>query len=133
MSAHTFNKYVGRTFLYGGLNVLIKDIVEKEGGDLYVFLDSGKRIPISKRDFKEEFILVESSSRKGAGEGMIVYPGYEEDKTTLKTLSETLLANIQKLQADPTFIKQADAIGRQVRGIIDLQKVKLQAVSAMRK
>jgi hypothetical protein len=48
-----------------------------------------------------------------------------------KKLEEVLMANIEKVNADPKFIPQAQAVNEGVKQVIELQKTKLDFVKTM--
>lgn len=124
-------KHIGRTFRFDGKNVLIQDIVQNGDVGFYVFLDSGKRVKVTAAEFQEKFVPVQTVA--DSAPEIVVYKGFEKDQGTMATLEAVLLENIQRIKEDPAFIKSAEAIGRQAKHIIDIQRAKISAVVALRR
>lgn len=123
-----WSRYLHKTFLYRTENVIVEQIEELKDGKLRVYTDK-RTLTIDQEKFIAEFLPVETSNSNG----LVLYKGFDNDATTMNSLSALLLKNMQEIEKDEKFIPKADAMAKQAKLLIDLQAVKVKTIAAMKK
>lgn len=124
------NQMIGNTYRYENEHRRIES-VEFTGGWAVLHTEQGD-IKISLSDIDEDlkyFKLVEENGlmRNPKVVDMVVGTATVYDK-----LVKTAMDSIEKLQKDPGYIPQAEAINGTIKSIVDLEKTKIAALSLLK-
>lgn len=138
MNTETISKLdaiVGKTFNYKGKNITIDKYKLVSGTNVVVFMPS----PIYFLNSEIEGFLdsLFDPFEKPITEAQVLVPKKEllifEPTAENKTIKETLLATLQKVKDDPTYIPQAKAVCEVVNSLIDVQKNEIQMLGIINK
>jgi hypothetical protein len=138
MTTETISKLdaiVGKTFNYKGKNITIDKYKLVSGTNVVVFMPG----PMNFLNFEiEEFLdSLFEPVEKAKTETQILVPKKElllfEPTAENKTIKETLLATLQKVKDDSTYIPQAKAVCEVVNSLIDVQKNEIQMLGIINK
>ena len=131
------DQMIGRAFMYHARQFSIQDIVVEHGN--VVFLTSSGRIVINKSDLEhkiDDFLEVEKQ------EEIHSYPAEIESElsTTIQTAEEKMdklesiiLKNIEKIQADRSYLPQANQITKDINTILKMNQQKIDLFRELRK
>lgn len=123
-----FSQAIGGTFFYHAQERVIRDLYAEK--DQLVVITNKGTIRIKPDDFKKEFLPVDTDDDRS--NAIIVHHGLDADTQVMKSLSEVLMSNIAKVNANPEFIDQARAINESAKTLIDLHKTKIDMIRLVR-
>lgn len=112
-----------KTYIYKQNHIKIKDyFVNDEKKSVQVITDAKPiTVPINElAEFEKACLPIEEPSTAVSIEVV------QETSVFLTTLQKTLLENIDKVKADPNYIKQANVVNSSVNALIGMAKVQLQ-------
>ena len=121
-----FETMNGKEFIYEGTKILVKE-VKKDGKEYRVLMGNGKVMYASRKELEEDFQEV---VEKGE---VSLMKNVREANSGLSVLGDKLMKMMEKIESDKTFIPQAEAMNKVAKNMIDLAKVQVSAVVAMRK
>jgi hypothetical protein len=122
---------IGRLYVYEGASVTIKDV--KMRGEIAVIITGeGKQIEVHTDDLKEELKQFKEVSavelmRKTKTVNVILDTSQNYEK-----VMQTLLDTIDKVDKDPQYIGQADAINNTVKSIVEFEKVRISMLNLLK-
>lgn len=126
MPGNKFAKMIGRTYLYGGENYVIKDVTHVED-DLFDVRTDKRSLRLSAGELKKDFLPVHVPAKRGNALAKLL-----ENDSDMVNLSKVLSDSIKKLEKDATFIPQAQAINETAGKLIDLKKLQLDVIKTSR-
>ena len=124
-----YDRMIGGTYLWNGDQHTIEDVIQTEKGYFAVKTDK-RTINVSANELRKEFKPVDLPVRpvhlSSAEAAVIKYA--EQESQSMKSLEDTLVKQIAKLETDASYIKQAKAVNETATRIIGLQKNKIEAL-----
>lgn len=120
-----YRKLIGRTVLYMGKEILIKDI-RRMRDDLFQVVTSDRVINVRSAELKKEFLPIENELEKS--ESLTLYRGIQLESKEMIGLADTLLATIEKVKEDKAYIDQAESINETAKTLIDLKRAQIELI-----
>lgn len=117
-------KLVGKEFIYQQNNIRIKDYYAEEENGSFKIITDGKPITVKEADiasFLERLLPVEEPATQAISTEVV-----QGTNELMNTLQQTLLDNINKVQNDKEYIKQANVVNSSVNALIGMAKLQLQ-------
>lgn len=121
---------IGNVYNYEGGRMTIHD-VKQESNFGVLKTDTGD-IKIALDDIDEELSYFTLLNTNGLVKNPTLMDMVVQSNSMYTTLQGTLLASIQKIEQDQGYIPKAEAINETVKSIIDLEKVKIQALQLLK-
>lgn len=124
-----FNKMIGKTYLYMGKEVLIKDI-KPIGNDLLQVVTPERAINVTIGELRREFLPIDREVEKK--DGFMLYRGVQLESKEMSSLADVLMGTIKKVQEDKTYIDQAQTINDTAKTLIDLKRAQIELIRLMK-
>lgn len=129
MHGKQFSGMIGGTYVYRNNEYTIKSIDFEEDENYKVTTLTGKVIRLSGGELLERFVPVRAGTDDS--KAVVLFEKMNTDLST-KTLISTLTDTLEKLKTDPAYIPQARAINETAKTIIDLGKLQVEIVRAVK-
>ena len=120
---------IGRSYTYKGYRHEVLDATHPEE-DLYVIKTDKRTLRLTEEEVQKDLKPIKEGNR--VKDALALRNNVISDGRSLNSLSDILLENIKKVQADPKFIDQARATNETAKTIIDLKRAQLEAIRLAR-
>jgi hypothetical protein len=117
------NRLLNKEFIYKQENIVITDHFEDSDKGTINIVTKQKTIKIKSAElpaFLESLLPVDDTNTTA------VAVVSKETGGLLTTLQETLLDNIERVKADPGYIKQANTVNSSVNALVGMAKLRVQ-------
>ena len=123
-------RMIGNTYVFEGKKILVYDVRVKGNIATIVTDKEAIELPLDGLgDYLPEFEYVKSNQLVKNPEilDMVTSSG-----SVYSQLQQTLMESISKIKDDKGFIEQAEAINNTIKQVIDLEKIKIQAIGLLK-
>ncbi len=120
-----YRKLIGRTVLYFGKEITIKDI-KPIGDDLFQVVTTNRAFNLRSSEIRKEFLPIETEIERA--DSLTLYRGIQLESKEMGSLADTLLDTIERVRTDKTYIDQAQSINETAKTLIDLKRAQIELI-----